>query len=341
MGDWRFPANSILISQFLNITRCSMITKSTLSTRPSRRLTTDNLIDLSTTAAAGLGVLFVTVAGIVLSYDALWELAQAAGSINPVLTWLWPLTLDALAVVASLNVLWAELRQERDRYAWALVIAFTLLSVLFNAAHANLDRLLALHSLAPALVSAFVGILPPIAAAFALHLLVRLLRRVLERVRLITGLAELTARRNQLEQQHARHSALVEDLTGQADRLQAELAALRQEKRDLTQLKRPVGAATSPAIEAQARAILAERYAAGQELSGAELGRRLGRSDSLGRRLKRKLWPEIVTATSRTNHQSVPRDVARSPIGAQPASASLVEPVNRSQNGHRPGLTVE
>ena len=334
-----------------------MIAKSTLSARQNRRLTTDNLIDLITTAAAGLGVLFVTMAGIVLSYDALWELAQAAGSINPALTWLWPLTLDALAVVASLNVLWAEIRQERDRYAWALVIAFTLLSVLFNAAHANLDRLPALHPLAPAFVAAFVGILPPIAAAFALHLLVRLLRRVLERVRLITGLAELTARRNQLEQEQmtARIEqqqliALIENLTGQADRLEAELAALRQEKRDLNPLKRPAGAATSPAIEAQARAILAERYAAGQELSGAELGRRLGRSDSLGRRLKRKLWAEIVAATTGTNRQSVPPDVARSPVGAQPASASLrpelrprdsVEPVNRSQNGHGTGLTVK
>jgi hypothetical protein len=289
-----------------------MIAKSTLSARQNRRLTTDNVIDLTTTTTAGLGVLFVTTAGIVLSYDALWELAQAAGSINPALTWLWPLTLDALAVVASLNVLWAELRQERDRYAWALVIAFTLLSVLFNAAHANLDRLLTLHPLAPALVAAFVGILPPIAAAFALHLLVRLLRRVLERVRLIAGLAELT---------------------GQADRLRTELAALRQEQRNLNQARQPAKATTSPAIETQARAILAERYAAGEELSGAELGRRLGRSDSLGRRLKRKLWPEIVAGTNGSNRPSVPPDVTWSPTGTQP--------VNGSRNGHGTGLAVE
>lgn len=328
-----------------------MIAKSILSARPSRRLTTDNVIDLTTTTTAGLGVLFVTTAGIVLSYDALWELARSAGSINPALTWLWPLTLDALAVVASLNVLWAEIRQERDRYAWVLVITFTLLSVLFNATHANLDRLLALHPLAPAFVSAFVGILPPIAAAFALHLLVRLLRRVLERVRLITGLAELTARRNQLEQQHAQRSALIEDLTGQADRLRAELAALRQEQRNLSQARppaepssrdevegasqrsQPAGAVTSPAIEAQARTILAERYAAGEELNGAELGRRLGRSDSLGRRLKRKLWPEIVAGTNGTNRRSIPPETVR-PRG-------LVESANRSQNGHGTGLTVE
>ena len=339
-----------------------MIAKSTLSTRQSRRLTTDNLIDLTTTTTAGLGVLFVTTAGIVLSYDALWGLARSAGSINPALTWLWPLTLDALAVVASLNVLWAEIRQERDRYAWALVITFTLLSVLFNAAHANLDRLLTLHPLGPALVSAFVGILPPIAAAFALHLLVRLLRRVLERVRLITALADLIARRNQLEQERATAQteqqqvvALIEDLTGQADHLRAELVALCQEKENLSQTKhstkksrqnRPAGATTSPAIETQARAILAERYAAGEELSGAELGRRLGRSDSLGRRLKRKLWSEIVTGTNGTHRPAVPPEPVRPLNGTRSALANLQPkfgsiPANRSKNGHRTGLTVE
>lgn len=44
----------------------------------------------------------------------------------------------------------------------------------------------------------------------------------------------------------------------------------------------------------QARAILAEWYGQGIKPNGSALGRRLGKSDSLGRQLKRRLWPEIV-----------------------------------------------
>ncbi len=288
-----------------------MIAKQTGPGRLAGWLTTDNLVDLVTTVAAALGVLFVTITGIGLSYDALWDLARAAGSINPALTWLWPLTLDALAVVASLNVLWAEIRQERDRYAWTLVIAFTLLSVLFNATHAGLPHLLGLHPLAPLFVSGFVGILPPIAAAFALHLLVRLLRRVLERVSLLSNLAALETERNQLqaalEQDRAEVSAertrltdLLADLTAKVETGRAELARLQQEKQQSGHARRPKGADTSSATEARARAILAERSAAGNEPTGAELGRLLGKSASLGRRLKRKLWPEIVNQAGGT-----------------------------------------
>ncbi|GIK37969.1 MAG: hypothetical protein BroJett011_18020 [Chloroflexota bacterium] len=272
-------------------------------------VTPDNIIDALTTAAAAAGVLFVTLAGIVLSYQALLDLATRAGSIHPGLTWLWPLTLDALAVVASLNVLWAEIRKERDGYAWNLVIAFTLLSVIFNAVHAGLANLLALHPLAPAVVAGVVGVLPPIAAAFALHLLVRLLRRVLERISVITGLTTLheqlsqaaaelmrvktktAATLSELERQTA-------DLTAKRDALQAELANLRREKRREGLLDPDAPAQPSEAIIERARQILAQRSA----ISGSELGRLLGRSESLGRRLKQQLAP--MSATNNNGHHT-------------------------------------
>ena len=319
-----------------------MIAKQTLS----GWLTADNIIDLTITVMATLGVLFVTITGIVLSYDALWDLARAAGSINPALTWLWPLTLDALAVVASLNVLWAEIRQERDRYAWALVIAFTLLSVLFNATHASLEQLLALDPRAPLMVSGLVGILPPIAAAFALHLLVRLLRRVLQRVSLMSSAAALTAKRNQLttelerdriaaEAERARLTKLVADLTAKAAALQAELDQLQHDprKRQSSQPNRPDGAETSLQTEARARAILAERYAAGEEPTGAELGRLLGKSDSLGRRLKRKLWPEVIKQANGTNDRLNWPEPADRFVTALPTDSSGRKGLSRSA-GH-------
>lgn len=269
--------------------------------------TPDNIIDALTTAAAAAGVLFVTLAGIVLSYQALLDLASRAGSIHPGLTWLWPLTLDALAIVASLNVLWAEIRKERDGYAWSLVIAFTLLSVSFNAVHAGLTNLLTLHPLAPAVVAGVVGVLPPIAAAFALHLLVRLLRRVLERISVITGLVALREQLGQAAAELARVKAetaatLIElerqmaDLAAKRDTLQVELADLRRDKRREVLFDPDAPAQPSTAIIERARQILAQR----SDISGSELGRRLGRSESLGRRLKQQLAP--LSATNNNGH---------------------------------------
>ncbi|MCQ3980229.1 MAG: hypothetical protein DPW09_42990 [Anaerolineae bacterium] len=275
----------------------------------ARWATPDNIIDAVTTVAAAAGVLFVILAGIVLSYEALLDLASRTGSIHPGLTWLWPLTLDALAVVASLNVLWAEIRKEHDSYAWGLVIAFTLLSVIFNAAHAGLTNLLALHSLAPAVVAGVVGVLPPIAAAFALHLLVRLLRRVLERISVMAGLAALREQASQAAAELTRVKAeaaaiLVElerqtaDLTAKRDALQTELAELRREKRREGLLDPDAPAQPSEAIIERARQILAQRSA----ISGSELGRLLGRSESLGRRLKQQLSP--LSATNNNGHHA-------------------------------------
>lgn len=267
----------------------------------------DNFIDIATTLVAALGVIFVTLAGIVLSYDALWGLANVSQAINPALTWLWPLTLDALAIVASLNVLWAEIRKERDSYAWSLVITFTVLSVLFNALHASLDRLLALYPGAPLVIAAFVGVLPPVAAAFALHLLVRLLRRVLERVSLMASLAHLQQRQSELTvgltQEQVRVAAETErlqaqitDLAAKRNLMRIELDELKKEKRQLGDANRPLGAETSPATIDRARTILQQQIATRLPISsGAELGRMLKVSKTTGNNLKKLLLPELLS----------------------------------------------
>jgi len=253
-------------------------------------LTTDRLIDLATTAVAAAGVLFVALAGIVLSYSALYDLAGQAQSINTYLVWLWPLTLDALAIVASLNVLWAEIRQERDPYAWSLVLAFTALSVVFNATHAGLDELLVVWQYSPIAIAALVGILPPIAGAFALHLLVRLLRRVLERVSVIAAIGELAAQAQQARQDLRRTTEKLADLQTKRDALARDVDALRKDKRNL---KRSFGEVSDEKM-VKLRAFLAERSALGDEPTGAAVARFINVSDRLGRKLKRELWPEVT-----------------------------------------------
>jgi uncharacterized membrane protein len=195
-------------------------------------------------------------------------------------------------------------------------------------------------------MSGFVGILPPIAAAFALHLLVRLLRRVLERVSVMSSTAALAARRNQLadELERDRNAAvaerkrltnLIDNLTVKADALRAELDQVRRGERQLNQPNRPAGAETGSETEARAQAILAERYAAGEEPTGAELGRLLGKSDSLGRRLKRKLWPEIIKQTNGTDHlPDRPERESRSVEDLPLDSTGFGRPISHVKNGN-------
>lgn len=97
-------------------------------------------------------VLFLAAAAFVLSYDALHRLAIEAG--QPVtLAWLWPLSLDAMMVAASLSVLRNAMAGESARYAWALVAAFSVASIAFNVIHAGESWLArAVFALPPAVV---------------------------------------------------------------------------------------------------------------------------------------------------------------------------------------------
>jgi len=103
------------------------------------------------------------------------------------------------------------------------------------------------------------------------------------------------------------------DLTAQIETLTTKETTL---KRNIATLKRNTQAAASDAPATtgedttdQAYQILLDFHRNGEEPSGAELGRRLGRSGTLGRRLKNELWPEI--AQSETNGHANGNGVAQ------------------------------
>jgi len=83
----------------------------------------------------------------------------------------------------------------------------------------------------------------------------------------------------------------------------ADLETIRTETADLTEAvarlkaqKRRLNATpatTTTDTTEQARVILTEVWRNGSDISGAELGRQLKRSGTLGRKLKNELWPEI------------------------------------------------
>jgi len=71
-----------------------------------------------------------------LSYSALRDLALASGAVAPSLAWAWPLVVDGAMIVFSLTILRASLYAEHTVLQWALVAAFSALSVALNVIHA-------------------------------------------------------------------------------------------------------------------------------------------------------------------------------------------------------------
>jgi hypothetical protein len=118
----------------------------------------------------------------------------------------------------------------------------------------------------------------PLSIALVTHLLKRTIERTIKRAGAVTTLAELTRQAAEMTQEAAA-------LTRQRDALTVQVDALKAEH---DQAKRNRPAAVTDETRQQAYAILAERSA----ISGAELGRLLGKSDGLGRRLKREFEAE-------------------------------------------------
>jgi hypothetical protein len=226
------------------------------------------------TSAAG--VLGIGGAAFLLSYDALHSLALASG-VRPGLARIWPGVLDGFIVVATLTVVAAKRASRPTWYPWALVVLFSAASVAFNILHA-VDQ-----ALAPAgWVAALVFAMPPVALVLATHLLLQ--QGVWRRQH--TGAAAAMGERRG------------EDATSpSADRSASSVGAgLRQPESAPTALvaasrlpapslqRQPADAATRD----RARQLYVQAQAAGRKLTGADLGRALGTSDSYGRLLLRE-----------------------------------------------------
>jgi hypothetical protein len=228
------------------------------------------------TSAAG--VLGIGAAAFLLSYDALHSLALASG-VRPGLARIWPGVLDGFIVVATLTVVAAKRASRPTWYPWALVVLFSAASVAFNILHA-LDEALA----AAGWVAALVFAMPPVALVLATHLL----------------LQQGVWRRQHAQVATAVEEAAAEDGPPPTPGASARLAAAppRQAEPAPTALgatDRPPARAVHPhrvpadaATRDRARQLYVEAQATGRKLTGADLGRALGTSDSYGRLLLRE-----------------------------------------------------
>lgn len=216
---------------------------------------TNKIISYST----AILVFLLAVGAFVLSYNALQSLAADNG-LNDWRAYVWPFMIDFALVVCSLAVLRANLQAERAGYPWFLVVFYSVATITFNVIHAP-----------DSLVARCVAVVAPISLFLSFELFVSMLRNEVKRYNALQSLESVKNDIEHLSDEKTRLEATTE-------RLQAELKTLRKEKREY---KFYINEET---IE-QAKEILAERPA----LSGSELGKELGRSASLGRRLKRSL----------------------------------------------------
>ena len=237
------------------------------------------------TSAAG--VLGIGAAAFVLSYDALHSLALASG-VRPGLARIWPGVLDGFIVVATLTVVAAKRASRPTWYPWALVVLFSAASVAFNILHA-VDQQLA----AAGWVAALVFAMPPVALVLATHLLLQ--QGVWRRQHTAPGAMGERPGKGATSPSADRSTSPIRETLPQP---QPEPAALGGPSPlpGASLQRQPADAATRK----RARHLYVEAQAAGRKLTGAELGRALGTSDSYGRLLLREFRSSSTAADNGT-----------------------------------------
>lgn len=216
-------------------------------------------------------VCLIAAGSFVWSFLSLWELAEANSS-QAGLGWIWPLIVDLSMLIYTGSILVAQLQRRGAKLPIALTIFYSLVTIAGNVLHAPQTPL-----------GWFVAILPPLSLIFGAETLRLMGKHIIERQAAIQTLNELSAlattRRGELVDLQNR----IEQATAKAAELKAELSRLRSEKR----------ATGYQAIGDDTRAAAMEILHERPGISGAELGRLLGRSDTLARRLKRELLPAL------------------------------------------------
>lgn len=149
-------------------------------------------------------VFLLAVGAFVLSYAALWDTALSYG-VPSALAWLWPLLVDGAIVVFSLAVVRNGLLGEKTVWPWALVILFTVGTIVLNGIHSD-----------GRYVSIAVAVVAPIALVLAFETSMAMLKSDVKRAGLVLSIAEIEqeakVKREELDKvQHDRREAFAEE----------------------------------------------------------------------------------------------------------------------------------
>ncbi|NMM15993.1 MAG: DUF2637 domain-containing protein [Cellulomonas sp.] len=125
------------------------------------------------TGAAIFGALALTAGAFKLSFDSLSALARMAGIVAHD-SWIWPVIIDGLIVVATLAILALAGHGRRAlAYPWTLLFSGAVASVAANAEHAQLTHLPGVSGA----VAMTIAAVPPIVMLASTHLAVALIQR--------------------------------------------------------------------------------------------------------------------------------------------------------------------
>lgn len=218
---------------------------------------------------AGILLTLLALGSFILSYTGMYYLAKDAGF--SWLSFLWPLVTEAAVVIFSLVYLVSKVRGYKNRYLMPLIVLCTAISVALNIAHAP----------KVGLVNAIAWALPPLLLFGAFKTWIWLTEQDVIRAGLVNSIDELTLTYTNAQMDIQALASELEALATKKAALEAKIEELKAEQRDI---KRNFSTSVGDETRQQAWEVLAERPG----ISGAALGRLLGKSDSLGRRLKRE-----------------------------------------------------
>jgi len=255
-----------------------------MMTANNRAITITNHITIWTSV-------LVIIAAAILSFTALRDLFVSIGLFAIWLSFLFPLLFDLAEVAAAVSVLNAKLQGEDDRFAWRLVIGFTLAGIAANVAHAyhaySVGRIDAGQlALATGATSLF-----PLSIALVTHLVKRTIERQINRAGHVATIAELTAKIGTGRETAEKLSAQIDTLTAKRDALKADVNALRTQTG-------ATGPRFSEATIDKARAI----YADSPGISGSAMGRAVGISERKGRDLLKLVKAEVGPVVLNGHH---------------------------------------
>lgn len=175
-------------------------------------------INWTTRIAVTAAALVILSAGI-LGYTALYDLFVSIGLFVAWLGIFFPLLFDLAEVTAAVSVFNAKLQGEDDKFAWGMVIFFTILGIVANIGHGVAAWWVGRIDTLQVILAVFCTSLFPLSVALVTHLVKRVIARDITRRGHLSTLAELTAACDQA-------AADLHKLTGQVDQARAELDKL-------------------------------------------------------------------------------------------------------------------
>lgn len=179
-----------------------------------------------------LFVVALATGSLILSFQSIRGLAGINGYSNPA-DWIFAAIADGFIIISSVEILRATLQKEGRGYAWTLVGAATLGSVVLNVIHAPSNTLArVLHGI------------PPVALALSFHLLIKQIENGVKRVDKQQSLDEMDRQLetkaqelNDIASQAYANLAEVEDkITRRGDKLkeiEGEITTLRASKKEI------------------------------------------------------------------------------------------------------------